>query len=136
MARIYCLSIKRLSNFLKAKIYQKQIYMRKTNNIFIFLFVVCFLTICVVNSKAQPSILEAHTLPSKIEFNGILEVYPGPGNNLYRSPLYAVEVWNGEAWLDSYTYYASRNSVTNWHKGGKSSVSFTTFGTTTEVYIR
>jgi hypothetical protein len=112
--------------------------MRKTNKIFVFLLIVCFFvfTTCVGNSKVQSSMLEAYTLPSKSEFNGILEVYPGPGNNLYHSPLYAVEVWNGEDWLDSYTYYASRRNVTLWHRDSNPSVSFTTFGTTTEIYIR
>ncbi|MDR2730666.1 MAG: hypothetical protein LBB81_07205 [Treponema sp.] len=138
MANIYCLSVKQLSDFPKAVICQKRMYTRKTNQIFIFSFIVSFFifTTCAGNSKARLSASEANTPPSKSEFNGVLEVYPGLGNNLYRSPLYAVEVWNGEDWLDSYTYYASRGSVTNWHKGGNPSVSFTTFGTTTEIHIR
>ena len=138
MENMYCLTIKRLSNFIKAIIHQKHIYILKTKEMLVFPFIVCFftLTTCIGNSKIQPSILETYTLPSKSEFNGILEVYPGLSNNLYRSPLYTVEVWNGENWLDSYTYYSSRSSVTNWHRDSNPSVSFTTFGTTTETYIR
>jgi len=65
-----------------------------------------------------------------------IEIYPGPGTELYRSPLYAVEVWDGEDWQNSYTYYASRRSITLWHKDSNPSVSFTTIGTTTEIDIR
>jgi hypothetical protein len=116
----------------------KKIYSLYIKQFSVLLIILSFITFttCAGNLKVQPSMLIAYTLPSKSEFNGILEVYPGLSNNLYRSPLYTVEVWNGEDWLDSYTYYASRTSVTNWHKDRNPSVSFTTFGTTTEIYIR
>jgi len=67
----------------------------------------------------------------------VLEVYRGPGENAYRSDLYAVEVNNGSAWLESYLYKVSRLALCyGWHRGEHPSVNFTTFGTSGAVRVR
>lgn len=71
------------------------------------------------------------------ELAGTVEVYPGPGVDTYLSKHYAVEVFNGSAWIPSYTYQYSRTSVMpNWHYGKSPTVSFTTFGTMGAANVR
>lgn len=73
---------------------------------------------------------------SSLDQEEYVEVYPGPGGDAYRSDLYRVEVFDGTEWIDSYTYKASRKSVTLWHRGQYPSVNFTTFGTVGDAIVR
>jgi len=102
----------------------------KTINLRIFGAILAILAVVFIGCPASENGTDDPT------DTNLKEIYPGPGTELYRSPLYTVEIWNGEEWVDSYTYSASRTSVTYWHNGEKPTVSFTTFGTTTETDIR
>ena len=71
-----------------------------------------------------------------------IEVYPGPGDDTYRSSLYTVEVSDGSSWIPAYLYGYKRQSVTYWHPSDTAStflypsVNFLTFGTTGQVDVR
>jgi hypothetical protein len=66
----------------------------------------------------------------------VIEVYPGPGVDTYKSDLYSVEVYDGTAWVPTYVYKFSRKSVCHWHFGDYPSVHFVTFGTDGPVDVR
>ena len=65
-----------------------------------------------------------------------VEVYPGPGDNTYRSRLYSVDVLNGSTWFSSYVYGYGRVSSSLWHWGSTPTVNFTTFGTSGSTSVR
>ncbi len=73
---------------------------------------------------------------SDIPSNSNLEVYPGPGNNAYKSDLYNVEVFDGTNWLPAYVYKYSEKSSGHWHSGQTTSVNFLTLGTAGSVNVR
>ncbi len=65
-----------------------------------------------------------------------VEVYPGPGVDTYRSPLYTVEVSDGSTWFPAYVYGFTRESVCHWHPRTYPTVSFLTFGTAGPADVR
>ena len=66
-----------------------------------------------------------------------LEIYPGPGVSTYKSNLYTVDVHDGSAWFESYTYKCSRRSVMGtWYGNQYPSVNFTTFGTSNPISVK
>jgi len=69
---------------------------------------------------------------------GVVEVYPGPGENAYKSDLYRVEVSDGTRWLETYTYKIARKSNTSFKGAGGAdpSVNFAIFGTTAILTVR
>jgi len=67
----------------------------------------------------------------------VLEVYPGPGNDAYRSERYAVEVYDGTAWQPVYLYcVARRMECYGWHRFSRPSISFATIGVAGAVNVR
>lgn len=66
-----------------------------------------------------------------------VEVYPGPGQNAYKSNQYSVQIYQNGQWVDSYTYMYSRKSVcNNYFQNQNPTVSWTTFGLSEEVLVR
>jgi hypothetical protein len=75
-------------------------------------------------------------LSAQICSAAVVEIYPGPGVETYRSSLYAVEILDGSSWVTAYVYGFKRSSVCNWHPGASPSVNFLTFGTSGSVDVR
>ncbi len=69
--------------------------------------------------------------------SAVLEIYPGPGVETYRSDLYTVEVHDGAGWQAVYLYKVARLCICyGWRRGEHPSVSFATFGTSGAVRVR
>jgi hypothetical protein len=69
--------------------------------------------------------------------SSLIEIYPGPGVETYRSDLYTVDIHNGSAWQPAYLYKVARLATcSGWHRAKHPSVNFTTFGTNGPVRVR